>query len=44
MTIYLIHSKPYIESENGFKPISDLLYHEMIEHGEIEHMEVIEYD
>jgi hypothetical protein len=44
MTIYLIDSKPHLAVMNGFKPIPDLLYHEMIERGEIKRTEVIERD
>ena len=44
MTIYLISSKPHIATLEGFKPISEYLYHEMIERGEIENMEVVDHD
>ncbi|MDF1510529.1 hypothetical protein PZE06_20555 [Robertmurraya sp. DFI.2.37] len=44
MTIYLIASKPHVATQEGFKLISEYLYREMIERGEIKNMEVVEYD
>lgn len=44
MTIFLINSKPYISVSNGFQPLSEYLYQELIERGEIDHTEVIEHD
>jgi hypothetical protein len=41
MTILLINGKPYTDD---FTPIDYLTYIDMIEHGEIENMEVIDHD
>lgn len=44
MTIYFLHGKPHIATHNGFIPISDYTYMDMVNKGEIERTEVIEHD
>lgn len=44
MEIFIVHSKPYISVENGFKPINELTYYDMIERGEIEEEGVVYVD
>lgn len=44
MTIYLIDYKPYFAVQNGFSPVPEYLYHELVERGEIKRMEVVEND
>lgn len=44
MTVYLINGKPHTAVSNGFKPIDEQTYFNMIERSEIIHLEVIEHD
>jgi hypothetical protein len=44
MTIYLVDNKPCFAAVNGFYPIDEQTYYQMIENGEIDRMEVIERD
>lgn len=44
MTIYIVRGKPCIAVSNGFKPINEQDYYMMLEHSEIERVEVIDYD
>lgn len=44
MTIYLVDGKPCMAVSNGFHPIPYEMYYTMIEHSEIERVEVVEHD
>lgn len=44
MNIIFVDSKPCIAVSNGFQPVSDSLYHELIERGELKIVEVVEHD
>lgn len=44
MTIYIVNGKPHTGGLNGFYPIDAQTYYQMIEQGEIDHTEVVEYE
>jgi hypothetical protein len=44
MTIYLLANKPHIAVINGFQPIDEITYYQMIENGEISQIEVVDYE
>lgn len=44
MTIFIINGKAHMAVSNGFKPIPDLTYYEMLERSEIQRVEVLDYE
>jgi hypothetical protein len=44
MIIYLINNKPHTSISNGFNPVDAQTYYMMLEQGEIDHTEVVDYE